>query len=51
MRQPLSSATRWLSMAAKRYDDECVLCEASALIMRQAMIGKDDSSLAQAEQF
>jgi nitrogen fixation NifU-like protein len=29
----------------------CVLCEASALIMRQVMIGKDDSSLAQAEQF
>ncbi len=29
----------------------CVLCEASALIMCQAMIGKDDSSLAQAEQF
>ena len=29
----------------------CALCEASALIMRQAMIGKDDSSLAQAEQF
>ena len=29
----------------------CVLCEASALIMRQAMIGKDDSSLPQAEQF
>lgn len=29
----------------------CVLCEASALIMRQAMIGTDDSSLPQAEQF
>lgn len=29
----------------------CVLCEVSALIMRQAMIGKDDSSLPQAEQF
>ena len=29
----------------------CVLCEASALIMRQAIIGKDDSSLPQAEQF
>jgi nitrogen fixation protein NifU and related proteins len=27
----------------------CVLCEVSALIMRQAMIGKDDSSLPQAE--
>ena len=29
----------------------CVLCEVSALIMRQAIIGKDDSSLPQAEQF
>jgi nitrogen fixation NifU-like protein len=29
----------------------CVLCEVSAVIMRQAMIGKDDSSLPQAEQF
>ncbi len=29
----------------------CVLCEASVLIMRQAMIGKDDSSLPRAEQF
>ncbi|MGH8656214.1 MAG: iron-sulfur cluster assembly scaffold protein [Gammaproteobacteria bacterium] len=29
----------------------CVLCEASTLIMCQAMIGKDDSSLPQAEQF
>ncbi len=29
----------------------CVLCEVSALIMPQAMIGKDDSSLPQAEQF
>lgn len=29
----------------------CVLCEASAEIMRRAMIGKDDSSLPPAEQF
>ena len=29
----------------------CVLCEVSAMIMRQAMIGKDDSSLPRAEQF
>jgi len=29
----------------------CVLCEVSAVIMRQAMIGKDASSLPQAEQF
>ncbi|MGH8653581.1 MAG: iron-sulfur cluster assembly scaffold protein [Gammaproteobacteria bacterium] len=29
----------------------CVLCEASAQIMRRAMLGKDEFSLAQAERF